>query len=434
MSYTDSNTYAQLQRENETLRRELTRYQTIVEQLQQSQSRLQFIIESLPGAVFWKDTSSIYQGCNATFARFAGLASPAEVVGKSDFDMPWKDTEAHAYRAHDQQVMTRGIAEYHISETQLRADGSKVWVDTNKIPLRNAQGEIIGLLGIYEDVTAQKQTEVALRDSQQLLQTLFDHLPVATFVKSAAEGRFTLWNKASEELFGLQEAEVIGKTDYDFFPREQADFFRQKDHEVFAGNTPQVIPSEPVDSQHQGRRILRTIKVPIFDADNVPQLLLVISVDITEQQQLAEERASLQVQVIEAQQAALRELSTPLIPLSQHVVLLPLVGIIDSNRAQQVIETLLTGVTDHCAQLAILDITGVQVVDTQVADALIRAARAVKLLGARVMLTGIRPEIAQTLVQLGVRLDDIQTRGSLQVAVAEALQGGRVVSAFPARR
>jgi ABC-type sugar transport system substrate-binding protein len=126
-------------------------------------------------------------------------------------------------------------------------------------------------------------------------------------------------------------------------------------------------------------------------------------------------------EIIRSQAAALRELSTPLIPLSDTVFVMPLIGAIDSSRAQQILETLLQGVAANRAATAILDITGVLVVDTQVANALVRAAQAVKLLGARVVLTGIRPEVAQTLVGLGVDLSGIVTLGTLQSGVAYAL-------------
>jgi rsbT co-antagonist protein RsbR len=86
--------------------------------------------------------------------------------------------------------------------------------------------------------------------------------------------------------------------------------------------------------------------------------------------------------------------------------------------------TLLTGIDETRAKIAILDITGVAVVDTQVADALLRAARAVRLLGAEVILTGIRPDVAQTLVALGTNLDGIVTRGTLQSGIAFAMQRG----------
>jgi anti-anti-sigma factor len=143
--------------------------------------------------------------------------------------------------------------------------------------------------------------------------------------------------------------------------------------------------------------------------------------DITQQIADEEERRALAQQVIDAQRDALRELSTPLLPISDDVVIMPLIGTIDSRRAQQVMEALLEGVARHQSRLVILDITGVQVVDTQVAQAFIQAAQAVKLLGATVMLTGIQPQIAQTLVGLGIDLSGIQTQGSLQAGIATAL-------------
>lgn len=127
-------------------------------------------------------------------------------------------------------------------------------------------------------------------------------------------------------------------------------------------------------------------------------------------------------QIILSQQAALRELSTPLIPVSDEVLIMPLIGMIDALRAQQILETLLQGVADRRAKTVIMDITGVQIVDTHVANALIQAAQAVRLLGARVVLTGIRPEVAQTLVGLGVDLRAIVTYSSLQTGIANTLR------------
>ena len=134
-----------------------------------------------------------------------------------------------------------------------------------------------------------------------------------------------------------------------------------------------------------------------------------------------EERAQLQEQIIQMQAATLAELSTPLIPFSDHILIMPLIGSLDSQRAQRVIEALLEGTAAHQSRVIILDITGVAIVDTSVANALIQAARAVRLLGAEVVLTGIRPEIAQTLVNLGIDLSGIVTRSTLQSGVAYAM-------------
>ena len=106
--------------------------------------------------------------------------------------------------------------------------------------------------------------------------------------------------------------------------------------------------------------------------------------------------------------------------ISDYVMIMPLVGSIDDARSQQITQTLLLGIAQNRARVAILDITGVLVVDTQVADGLLQAAQAVKLLGAEVVLTGIRPEVAQTLVGLGVNLSGITTMSNLQRGIAYA--------------
>jgi PAS domain S-box-containing protein len=147
---------------------------------------------------------------------------------------------------------------------------------------------------------------------------------------------------------------------------------------------------------------------------------IAVAHDLTERKRAAEERARLQEQIIKAQAATLAELSTPLIPISDNVVVMPLIGAIDSQRAHQVLATLLHGIAGSQARVAILDITGVPLVDTQVAKSLIIAAQAVRLLGARIVLTGIRPEVAQTLVGLGVDLSDVVIHSTLQSGIAYA--------------
>lgn len=147
-----------------------------------------------------------------------------------------------------------------------------------------------------------------------------------------------------------------------------------------------------------------------------------LAAQLAEQQRLGEDAAREREEIIARQQAVLAELSTPLVPIADGVIAMPLVGAIDSGRAQMIMETLLQGISDLQAETAILDITGVRVVDTQVADALLRAAQAAKLLGARVILTGISAEVAQALVHLGADLSGIVTRSDLQSGIAYALE------------
>jgi len=144
--------------------------------------------------------------------------------------------------------------------------------------------------------------------------------------------------------------------------------------------------------------------------------------------QAESERERLRQEVIEAQQSLLAELSTPLIPLRDGIVMMPLIGAMNTERAAQMLETLLGGVTSRGARIAILDVTGVREVDTHIANMLLRAAHSVRLLGAQVVLTGVRAGVAQVLVRLGVNLNEITTRRTLQDGIrwAEGLiDGGR---------
>lgn len=145
--------------------------------------------------------------------------------------------------------------------------------------------------------------------------------------------------------------------------------------------------------------------------------------DVTERLRAEREAAQSRAheQMLAAQAAMLSQLSTPLIPISDKVMVMPLIGNIDADRARQILETLLDGVNRSGAQMAIVDITGVAVVDAQVAGALVQAARAVRLLGAEVLLTGIRAEVAQTLVSLGSDLRGLVTRSTLQSGISYAL-------------
>jgi rsbT co-antagonist protein RsbR len=132
-------------------------------------------------------------------------------------------------------------------------------------------------------------------------------------------------------------------------------------------------------------------------------------------------------------QAAIRELSTPVIKMHDRVLLLPLVGAIDSGRAQQVMETVLTRVIAEKAKVIILDIAGVPVVDTKVADHLLKTTAAVRLVGAQTVLTGISAQVARTIIQLGVDISSMHTLANLSEGIEVALQivGKHIVQAAP---
>lgn len=138
--------------------------------LRKQQELITRIIEAIPHFVFWKDKNSNYLGCNANFAKAAGLDSPEQIVGKSDFDLPWSREEAEFYRKIDSEVMASGEARLNIEETQVQAGKGKVYILTSKIPLRDAQGAVVGILGMYSDITERKRIENEIRQLNEELE------------------------------------------------------------------------------------------------------------------------------------------------------------------------------------------------------------------------------------------------------------------------
>jgi PAS domain S-box-containing protein len=130
--------------------------------LQESQQMLQLVIDNVPQSIFWKDKNSVFQGCNLHFAQSVGADSPKDIVGKTDRGLSCKPEEADFFRECDRRVMQRDISEYHIIEPLLLPDGTQAWLDTSKVPLHNAEGNVVGILGIFEDITERKQAEVEI--------------------------------------------------------------------------------------------------------------------------------------------------------------------------------------------------------------------------------------------------------------------------------
>lgn len=193
---------------------DITKRKRAEQALRESQRMLQIILDTIPVGIFWKDLDSNYLGCNRTFAADSGADSPEAVVGKSDFDLVWKD-QAEQFRLDDRLVMEAGKPKLGYEEHPSTPSGGKIWVQTNKVPLRDAGGIIQGVLGAYEDITTRKQAEDALRESQKQLANIINFLPDATLVIDR-EGKVISWNRAMEEMTGVTADEMLGKGGYEY--------------------------------------------------------------------------------------------------------------------------------------------------------------------------------------------------------------------------
>ena len=210
----------------------------------------------------------------------------AEVIGKTDFDFFPKDI-AEKFQADDQKVL-QGQPVINQEEQVLDEKGRKRWLLTSKLPLRDPNGKITGLVGIGREITEHKRAEEALANERALLHTLVDHLPAAIYLKDLA-GRKTLANRVELDYMGAtSEAEVLGKTDFDFFPPEKAAVFRANDQEIIRTGQP-LINHESSFTKPDGSVIyLSGSTVPLRDAAGRVAGLAGINFDITDRKRAEE--------------------------------------------------------------------------------------------------------------------------------------------------
>lgn len=147
----------------ETVGALLNQHRLNADELRKQKDLLASIIQHAPIRVFWKDLDYRYVGGNSQFARDAGLASPDALIGKTDFDMSWRD-QADIYQADDRAVMESGLPKLEFEEPQTTPDGRTIWLSTSKVPLRDKENRIVGIVGIYTDITARKQAEEQIRN------------------------------------------------------------------------------------------------------------------------------------------------------------------------------------------------------------------------------------------------------------------------------
>jgi rsbT co-antagonist protein RsbR len=279
--------------------------------------------------------------------------------------------------------------------------------DTNASPL--------GQAALRRRVAELEQREAHLSNQLRMMQSVLDAIPHAVYWKDR-DLVYRGCNRVFATDIGFAATQdIVGKTDVDLpWQPGEAEAFQSFDRRVMEAGVAETNIDESIVHPDGTQEWFDTHKAPLHDRAGAVAGVMSTYTNITRRRRAEE--------TIIAQTAILHELSTPVIPLSDEVLVMPLIGSIDSRRAQQVLETLLESVAGSGAMTVILDITGVPIVDTQVANALLQAAQAVKLLGAQSVLTGIRPEVAQTLVGLGVNLQQMVTRSTLQSGIAYALR------------
>lgn len=298
------------------------------EALETERNLLRTLIDHLPDYIYVKDTLCRFIVGNKAVADVM-RTTPEALVGKTDFDF-YAPELAEQYFADDLAVIQSGEALFNREEVNIdRVSEQLRWILTTKVPLRDSQGNIVGLVGIGRDITERKHSEDMVKKHQLFLRQILDTAPCFIWVKDA-DGRFTLSNKAHADALGATTDEVVGKKD-EAFHKEQAhiDQYHRDDLEVLQTLQPKFIPEEVIIDLRTGQtRFVQTIKVPILADDGMSYQVLGVASDITERKhaeqqalQLAMERERVRV-LADFIRDASHDFRTPLSTINTSVYLL----------------------------------------------------------------------------------------------------------------
>ncbi len=275
--------------------RDITENKQALDAVREERLLTETLLRSLPGIFYLYTYPELrlvrWNKNHETLLHF----EPGEINNRNIFD--WHPPERKdLVRQAVELVMEKG--ENIIESPLLTKEGRLIpfLLTGNKLVFQEASY----LLGVGIDITERKRAEETLRESEEFLESIIENLPNMIFLKDAVNLNFVRFNKAGEELLGYNRDDLIGRNDYDFFPKEQADLFTRQDRKVLETGRLFDMPEETVDTK-TGRRILHTKKIPIMDKDGNPKYLLGISEDITLHKQAEEERGALQRQLSQAQ-------------------------------------------------------------------------------------------------------------------------------------
>jgi len=286
----------ELSRSNAQLTVQLAEREHAEKRLQQGRNMLAQIIDTIPQAVFWKDSDSVFLGCNMVFAGIVGVSAPVEIIGQDDYRF-YPREEADAYRQDDREVMEHNRPKYHIIEPVQEASGNRLWADTTKIPLRDESGEVYGLLGVFENITERKAIEEARDKALALIESLLTSSPAGVSVFDGKSGDSVMANQALAAMLGGTLEELRAQNFRRLGSWREAGIDRIAE-EVLADG----VAREMEISLHStfGKMVHMHGFLSRFEVDASPHLMLIV-LDVSEKKRLEEANRLIEAQMLHVQ-------------------------------------------------------------------------------------------------------------------------------------
>ena len=277
---------AELTKANEELQQEIIDRKQAEDRLKESEERFRALVESTSDWVWEVDANAVYTYASPKVKDLLGH-EPEEVIGKTPFDIMLPE-EAKRIAAEFKDIVEARDPFERLENINLHKDGRLVVLETSGVPIFDANGDFRGYRGIDRDITERKRVEEALKEERNLLRTLIDNLPDYIFVKDT-KSRFIINNIAHVRVLGMTTPEeVVGKTDFDFFPQELAEQYYADEQEIIRSCQPLINRVESTIDGEGRQQWLLTSKVPLCDSNGSISGLVGISRDITDRKQAEE--------------------------------------------------------------------------------------------------------------------------------------------------
>jgi|YNPMSStandDraft_1061717.scaffolds.fasta_scaffold00026_46 PAS domain S-box-containing protein len=262
--------------------------------LKESKKFLDIVLNTIPARLFWKDKNLKYLGCNKSFAMDAGFDNPDELIGKDDYEMPWKE-QADLYSSDDKIVVEKDTPKIGYEEIQTTKEGRTKWLRTSKVPLKDNEGNIIGVLGTYEDITEKKLVEEKLKESEEKFRILANMSPTSILLYQ--DDKWIYANPAALKLSEYDENELLNMNFWDYV--------HPLDREIVIERGKRRQREEKVPDDYEFRIISKSGKVKwvhLYGSSiiyNGKPAAIISVLDITErklaEEALAEEKEKLQI-------------------------------------------------------------------------------------------------------------------------------------------